>query len=76
MTAFPDIVKKHAPRKTQYPMPPGPQVSSSGERRVATRRIRVRSAATAASTWPTWSPTSALALTVIPDSRSPATIAA
>jgi choline dehydrogenase-like flavoprotein len=29
VTAFPDLVKKHAPRKTQYPMPPGPQMRSS-----------------------------------------------
>jgi len=27
--AFPDIVKKHAPRKNQYPMPPGPQMRAS-----------------------------------------------
>jgi gluconate 2-dehydrogenase alpha chain len=27
--AFPDIVKKHAPRQAQYPMPPGPQMRSS-----------------------------------------------
>jgi len=27
--AFPGIVKKHAPRKNQYPMPPGPQMRAS-----------------------------------------------
>ena len=27
--AYPDIVKKHAPRQGQYPMPPGPQMRSS-----------------------------------------------
>ncbi len=27
--AFPDIVRQHAPRTTQYPMPPGPQQRSS-----------------------------------------------
>ena len=27
--AFPDIVRKHAPRTRQYPMPPGPQQRSS-----------------------------------------------
>src|SRR6516162_6438452 len=29
VTAFPDIVRKHAPRAAQYPMPPGPQMRSS-----------------------------------------------
>src|SRR6516165_117672 len=29
VTAFPDIVRKHAPRAAQYPMPPGPQMYSS-----------------------------------------------
>jgi choline dehydrogenase-like flavoprotein len=29
VTAFPGIVRKHAPRKAQYPMPPGPQMRSS-----------------------------------------------
>jgi choline dehydrogenase-like flavoprotein len=29
VTAFPDLVKKHAPRKTQYAMPPGPQMRAS-----------------------------------------------
>ena len=28
-TKFPDLVKKHAPRQDQYPMPPGPQMRSS-----------------------------------------------
>jgi choline dehydrogenase-like flavoprotein len=28
-SAFPDLVKKHAPRKGQYPMPPGPQMRAS-----------------------------------------------
>jgi choline dehydrogenase-like flavoprotein len=28
-TAFPAIVQKHAPRKGQYPMPPGPQMRAS-----------------------------------------------
>jgi choline dehydrogenase-like flavoprotein len=27
--AIPDLVQKHAPRKTQYPMPPGPQMRAS-----------------------------------------------
>src|ERR1700683_5380306 len=26
VTAFPDLVRKHAPRSAQYPMPPGPQM--------------------------------------------------
>jgi choline dehydrogenase-like flavoprotein len=29
ITAIPDIVRKHAPRTTQYPMKPGPQMRSS-----------------------------------------------
>jgi choline dehydrogenase-like flavoprotein len=29
VTAFPDLVHKHAPRATQYPMPPGPQMRAS-----------------------------------------------
>ena len=29
VTAFPDIVRKHAPRAAQYPMPPGPQMRAS-----------------------------------------------
>ena len=29
MNAFPDIVREHAPRKGQYPMPPGPQMRAS-----------------------------------------------
>lgn len=29
VTAFPDVVRKHAPRTAQYPMPPGPQMRSS-----------------------------------------------
>ncbi|MGH3151014.1 MAG: GMC family oxidoreductase N-terminal domain-containing protein, partial [Streptosporangiaceae bacterium] len=29
VTAFPDIVRKHAPRAAQYPMPPGPQMRGS-----------------------------------------------
>src|SRR5580693_8333464 len=29
VTAFPDIVRKHAPRSAQYPMPPGPQMRAS-----------------------------------------------
>ena len=29
VTAFPDLVRKHAPRAAQYPMPPGPQMRSS-----------------------------------------------
>src|SRR6516165_315535 len=29
VTAFPEIVRKHAPRAAQYPMPPGPQMYSS-----------------------------------------------
>jgi choline dehydrogenase-like flavoprotein len=29
VTAFPDIVRKHAPRAGQYPMPPGPQMRGS-----------------------------------------------
>lgn len=29
VTAFPDIVRRHAPRAAQYPMPPGPQMRSS-----------------------------------------------
>jgi choline dehydrogenase-like flavoprotein len=29
VTAFPGIVKKHAPRQNQYPMPPGPQMRAS-----------------------------------------------
>ena len=28
-TTFPDLVRKHAPRNGQYPMPPGPQMRSS-----------------------------------------------
>ena len=28
-TAFPDLVREHAPRNGQYPMPPGPQMRSS-----------------------------------------------
>src|SRR6202046_827175 len=29
VTAFPDLVRKHAPRAAQYPMPPGPQMRAS-----------------------------------------------
>jgi gluconate 2-dehydrogenase alpha chain len=29
VNALPDLVQKHAPRKTQYPMPPGPQMRAS-----------------------------------------------
>jgi len=29
VTAFPDLVKRHAPRQAQYPMPPGPQMRAS-----------------------------------------------
>jgi gluconate 2-dehydrogenase alpha chain len=29
VNAFPDLVRKHAPRKAQYPMPPGPQMRAS-----------------------------------------------
>src|SRR6202451_1743917 len=29
VTAFPDLVRKHAPRSGQYPMPPGPQMRAS-----------------------------------------------
>ena len=29
MTKFPELVQQHAPRTSQYPMPPGPQMRSS-----------------------------------------------
>jgi choline dehydrogenase-like flavoprotein len=53
-TTFPDLVRKHAPRSGQYPMPPGPQMRSStaiAHGAAARSRWRpIRSAATTAST--------------------------